>query len=274
MIISDTHSHTLYSHAADTVADMARAAADAGLKVYGFTEHSPRPEDCQYEIDYREHLAASFPRYLEEVKALQAKGGPVDFLLGIEVDWLDNEMAHITGLLDAEDYDYALGSVHFLGRWPIDGNSAVWDSLDDAARFERYALYFRTLKTMAESRLFHIAAHPDIVKIYTVETFHKWLAQGGENLELIRGALLAMRDSGMSMEVSSAGIRKPCEEIYPGPVIMGMAAEMGLPISFASDAHATWHVGYQFDRLAAYGREFGYRTARYYKHKQPVDVEF
>lgn len=274
MITTDSHSHTLYSHAADTVEVMAKAAEDAGLRVFGFSEHSPRPSFCRYEIDYSERLLAGFPSYLEEVKALRAKSGPVEYLLGMEVDWVEGELEYISGLVHAEDYDYLLGSVHFLGPWPIDGTTRVWDELDEETRFARYALYFRTLRAMAESGLFHIAAHPDIVKIYTVDTFHLWLEKGEGSLELVRAALTAMRDNGMSMEVSAAGLRKPCKEIYPGPVIMTIAAEIGLPISFASDSHAVEHVGLYFDELAEYGRRFGYTTTRYYKNKQPVDVAF
>lgn len=62
----------------------------------------------------------------------------------------------------------------------------------------------------------------------------------------------------MSMEISSAGIRKACREIYPAPPIMLMAAQMGLPVSFASDAHGTEDVAYGFARLASYARAFGF----------------
>ena len=37
-----------------------------------------------------------------------------------------------------------------------------------------------------------------------------------------------------------------------------MAASMGLPVSFASDAHGTEDVGYGFPRLASYARAFGF----------------
>lgn len=272
MIISDTHSHTLYSHAADTVAHMAEAAAKAGLKVFGFSEHSPRPAGCDYPVEYRERLAAGFPSYLAEVKALRETPGPVQYLLGLEVDWIDGEQAFITSLLAGEDYDYCLGSVHFLGRWPVDAGPEFWADLSEPQRHEKYVQYFTALRAMAESGLMHIAAHPDIVKIYTVESFRKWLA--GDNVALAEAALRAMRDSGMSMEISAAGLRKACKEIYPGPVLMRLAADMGLPVSFASDAHATGHVGWKFDELAEYARAYGYRTGRYYLNRQPVDVEF
>ena len=77
-------------------------------------------------------------------------------------------------------------------------------------------------------------------------------------MELVREALIAVRDAGMAMEISIAGTRKPCREIYPGPRILRLARELGLPITFASDSHATEHVAYNFDELARYAAAEGW----------------
>lgn len=60
------------------------------------------------------------------------------------------------------------------------------------------------------------------------------------------------------MEVSSAGLRKPCRQIYPGPQIMQIASGLGLKICLSSDAHSTEQIAYAFDKLETYAREFGY----------------
>lgn len=60
------------------------------------------------------------------------------------------------------------------------------------------------------------------------------------------------------MEISSAGLRKACREIYPAPPIMALAAELRLPVSFASDAHSSDDVAYGFARLASYAKAFGF----------------
>ena len=67
-----------------------------------------------------------------------------------------------------------------------------------------------------------------------------------------------MKDNGVIMEISSAGLRKPCKEIYPGPKIMALAATLGLAVSFASDAHCTGTPAFAFDQLARYASGFGY----------------
>jgi histidinol-phosphatase (PHP family) len=110
---------------------------------------------------------------------------------------------------------------------------------------------------MCESGLFNIVAHPDLIKIFTVEDFNLWL-DTADAVPSLRRALTAVRDAGMLLEVSSAGLRKPCREIYPGPRIMAAAAERGLRIAFASDAHCVDTPAFAFAELARYAASFGY----------------
>ena len=48
-----------------------KTAAERGLAVFGFSEHSPRPLGYDYPSEYREHLSAAFPGYLRAVRALR-----------------------------------------------------------------------------------------------------------------------------------------------------------------------------------------------------------
>lgn len=43
MITVDLHTHTKYSHGANSPAEMYASALDKGLTLLGFSEHSPRP---------------------------------------------------------------------------------------------------------------------------------------------------------------------------------------------------------------------------------------
>lgn len=262
MITVDVHTHTLYSHGADTPADMFAAARAKGIQLYGFSEHSPRPHAYNYTHEYREHLTKNFPVYVREVQALQQQF-PGQVLLGMEMDWLDDELDFIHGAIKAYDFDYLIGSVHFLKTWGYDDDPGDWAVADKAVYSARYEEYFLTLARMARSGLFQIAAHPDLIKIFSVDVFHRWLRDSA-SLDLIREALIAIKDNGMAMEVSTAGLRKPCKECYPGPQIMQLAADVGVNISLGSDAHAVSHAAYVFDQLEAYVRSFGYSSSVWY----------
>jgi len=50
----------------------------------------------------------------------------------------------------------------------------------------------------------------------------------------------------VAIELNTAGLRKECKEIYPSPRIVHMAAQLGVPITFGSDAHAPNEVGLNF----------------------------
>ena len=110
---------------------------------------------------------------------------------------------------------------------------------------------------MLASGLYNIAAHPDLIKIFSVEPFHLWL-QKPESQVQVRHCLETLKAQGMAMEISSAGLRKACGEIYPCPEIMQMARELSLPVTFASDAHNVQDIAYGFDQLARYARSFGF----------------
>ena len=70
--------------------------------------------------------------------------------------------------------------------------------------------------------------------------------------------LEAARRHDVAMELNTAGLRKDCKEIYPSPAIVRLAAQMGVPITFGSDAHAPEEVGMNFSEAIALARGAGH----------------
>lgn len=259
MIRVDLHTHTSCSHGRNTVREMFEAGRAKGLVVQGFSEHSPRPLGYDYPSEYRDKLAASYPAYVREVRELAAEGEKtgVTVLLGMEQDWLEDEPDFMREVAASYPFDYVIGGIHFLGAWGFDWSAEEWASFSPAELADLYVRYYRTMKRMAESGLFRIVAHPDLIKIFTVDAFRAWLARPG-SLDVVRDALVAVRDAGMAMEISSAGLRKPCREIYPGPAILRLAADLRVSITFASDSHCVADVAASFDELARCASGAGY----------------
>ena len=259
MITADLHSHTRYSHGASTPQEMYAAACTAGLKLLGFTEHSPRPLGFDYTNEYREQLSRFMPTYAREVCELRDNAAPdaCQVLFGMEMDWLEGQADFARQACTAYDFDYLLGSVHFIGHWGFDDQASDWDILSQEECERNYVRYFQSWREMIASGMFQIAAHPDLIKIFSVDDFHRWLELPA-SMDLVGDALTAVRDAGMAMEISSAGLRKSCREIYPGPKILHLARNLGLPITFASDSHATDQVAWNFDTLARYAASEGW----------------
>jgi len=258
-VIVDLHAHTHHSHGQASTEAMYLAAKDKGLKIFGFSEHSPRPAGYLYPRDYQEKLTSQFDQYVDEVRAMAARGKEegLTVLLGLEADYIRGQEAYTASLCRRHPFDYILGGLHFQGTWGFDSSADDWASLSREERFAVYARYYDDLAAMCATGLFHIAAHPDLIKLFSVDDFNAWL-ESAVALAKVKEALQAIKNNRMLMEVSSAGLRKPCKEIYPGPKIMTLAAAMELPISFASDAHCTDTPGYAFAELARYAAGFGY----------------
>jgi histidinol-phosphatase (PHP family) len=57
--------------------------------------------------------------------------------------------------------------------------------------------------------------------------------------------------SGIAVEVSTAGLRKPVGEIYPERAFLEMVIDAGNPIALSSDAHTPEQLGFEYDRALA-----------------------
>ncbi len=272
MITADLHNHTLYSHGRHTPKQMWESAQKKGIELFGFSEHSPRPNAYTYTREYRDKLSKYFPQYVAEVQALQ-KEFPRQILLGMEMDWFEQELDFIKHAIKEYNFDYLIGSVHFLGKWGYDDQTSDWEKLSIEECYAHYTHYFETLKRMADSGLFNIAAHLDLIKIFSVDIFHQWIALP-KNQDVVNAALLTIKENNMALEISSAGLRKMCKEIYPCKEIMNLAADLQLPITFASDAHQVEDVAGDFVTLEAYARSYGYKNSVWYCQNKMYQREF
>lgn len=263
----DLHSHTRYSHGKDTVPAMADAALAKGMAVFGFSEHSLRPAGYVYPRDYQARIEAGFPAYIREVLAERERHkGRMDVLLALEMDYMPAEEDYAREAVSAHPYDYVIGGLHYQGYWGFDYSADDWADLSDAACAGKFVRYYEDMVRMAETGMFQIAAHPDLVKLFRKETFSAWVKTPAAQ-DAVCAALTAVKRNGMAMEVSSAAIRKGLGEPYPGPVIMGLARDISLPISFGSDAHAAADVAFGFDVLAGYARKFGYAQSAVFRNR-------
>jgi len=274
-ITADVHIHTHHSHGTASTLSMYEAARAKGLTTVGFSEHSPRPEGYVYARDYQPKLISAYPEYVEEVKILKArgKGEGVAVLFGVELDYIPDHTDYAKKLCEEYPYDYILGGLHFQGTWGFDASQEDWDILSVAQCHEIYAAYYEDLARMCDTGLFHVAAHPDLIKIFSRERFDAWLALPGSQ-KLVRHALQVMQRNGVAMEVSSAGLRKPCKEIYPGRLIMQLARQANVSISFGSDAHCVNTPGYAFVELASYAARHGFSESVVFKGQKPISLPF
>jgi histidinol-phosphatase (PHP family) len=162
---------------------------------------------------------------------------------GIECDFIPGAEDRTANLLDARDFDYVVGSVHFVGEGSLDAEAFdIWGSDGDPDRIWRR--YFEMLAEAARSGLFDILAHPDLVKVWGPERPRP----ARDPRHYYEPAVEAIAESGIAVEVSTAGLRKPVGEIYPAPAFAEMCVEAGAVFALSSDAHTPEQVGYGYER--------------------------
>jgi histidinol-phosphatase (PHP family) len=166
-----------------------------------------------------------------------------DLKLGIEADFIPGREDRMANLLDGREWDYVVGSIHFVGDESLDTEEfSIWTKTASADRIWRR--YFEVLAEAAQSGLFDILAHPDLVKVWGNDR----PLPDGDLRRFYYPAMEVIADCDVAIEVSTAGFRKPVGEIYPAPAFLEMAIDAGKPIALSSDAHTPDLLGYQYDR--------------------------
>jgi histidinol-phosphatase (PHP family) len=254
MLFSDYHTHPqghrVQRYTQALLQPWADSARKMGLSDIAFTDHD------------RYHAGIDF----DEIDRLREKNADLKIRAGIE---LDNDPVHSTaGQRWIEKHwdklDFVLGSIHFLDR-----DDQMFDSVPaGAVQFDGrdidaiYVDYFHRVREIAATGLVDCLAHIDLVKIHGHRPNAETEAIAGETLDLIRSRALAI-------ELSTAGWRKPVNELYPSDRIIQLAIEKGIPFTTASDAHSHVQLGENFHRLAEKMSTLGIREVCIFeKHKR------
>jgi histidinol-phosphatase (PHP family) len=167
-----------------------------------------------------------------------------DLKLGIEADFVVGREDRTATLLEERDWDYVVGSVHFLGEHAVDHDGyELWDHRSQRPD-ELWRRYFATLGEAARSGLFDILAHPDLVKVWGPRR----PVPEGDLRRFYDIAMDGIAASRIAIEVSTAGLRKPVRELYPAPAFLEMCLDAGCPVALSSDAHEPGDVGRDYDK--------------------------
>lgn len=257
----DYHMHTpLCRHAVGSPTELAAQAVRLGLGEIGFSDHAPMPED---DFDDWRMKFSELDQYADDVEAAREAYPNLTIKLALEVDFIPGYEDWIERLAEAHPWDYLIGSVHYVGGWAIDSpfEKERWAGRDV---FQIWSAYFDLLSAAARSGLFETIAHPDLCKKFG--NVPERDCRG-----LFRGFLEAARAGGVAIELNTAGLRKDCGEIYPSLDFLKIARELGVPITFGSDAHAPGEVGMGFPEAVGLAREAGYSNLRAFSRREPEE---
>ena len=260
---ADYHMHTpLCRHAVGEPTEYAAHALALGLKEIGFTDHSPMQRD---DFDNWRMRSDQLDEYVEQVRRAQREHPSLLIRLGLEVDYLPGQEEWIRDLAARHSWDYFIGSVHYVSdSWAVDNPEMIsrWRERD---AFEVWSVYFDWLTQAAESRLFEIIGHADLPKKFG-------FVPKQDCTPLFEKFLRAAKNADVAIELNTAGLRKECREIYPGPSIVRLAQQHGVPITFGSDAHAPGEVGMDLAQAVELARSAGYTQRCQFVHRKRAFV--
>jgi histidinol-phosphatase (PHP family) len=254
LLFSDYHTHPQGNRVGMYTQQMLQPWVDSarrrGLTDIAFTDH----DRFRAGVDF------------DEIDRLREKNPDLKIRAGIELDndpetsaagcaWVEKNWARL---------DFVLGSIHYL-----DDPAQMFDIIPDGAgQFvgrsvdEVYEDYFRRVREIAATGLIDCLAHVDLVKIHG----HR---PCGDTRSIVNETLDFIRARNLAIELSTAGWRKPVNELYPSDALIRLALEKGIPFTTASDAHSHAQLGDGFDRLAEKMSILGVRQVCVYeKHKR------
>lgn len=259
-MIIDLHNHTvLCNHAQGTIDEYILQAIKSGTKIFGFSEHAPMDFDPKYRLSFEQ-------MDIYEKNVLNAKKKyekDIEILLGYEVDYLQGHMDQ--RVLNAK-VDYLIGSVHFIDKWGFD-NPEFIGRYEDENIDDIWQKYFDTIEKMAQSKLFDIVGHLDLIKVFK-------FMPSKNILDIARKALIAIKDADMVLEINMAGYRKPIKEAYPSKELLEAAFALAIPISFSSDAHKPEQVSLFSQEILSLARSVGYKQCATFKNRQRRMINF
>lgn len=254
----DYHTHTvLCKHAQGTPLEFRQKAKERGLTEICFTDHCPEPSG--YDAKHRMTLN-QLPQYYNLVQPLQDNATP-PVLIGLEADFFPGCESFLRDFLPSQPLDLVMGSVHYIKDWGFDNPDYIstWKSVDLKGV---WAEYFKLIKQLVDTQLFDVISHFDLPKKFG----HR--LNDRDMKELVQPLLDHVAKKGMAFEINTSGWRRDVAEAYPSPLILSLAAEREIPITFGSDAHAPDEVGYHFPKALALALDTGCKDSlRFNKRK-------
>jgi histidinol-phosphatase (PHP family) len=87
-------------------------------------------------------------------------------------------------------------------------------------------------------------------------------------------ALQAIAKNGIAIELNAAGIYAPAKEMYPSVRILERAKELGIPITFGSDAHHPDKVGQKGAEAQTMLKNVGYTQLATFERRKRIMKPF
>lgn len=221
-MIANYHTHTWRcGHASGNEREYVENAIAGGLKILGFSDHTPMP----YAYGYTSRVKMKVEEledYVDTVLKLKAEyQRDIEIHLGLEVEYYPRYFDALLQITGQYPIEYFLLAQHFLGNETDD--FFCGRPTDDEKRLEQYC---RQCEEALRTGCFTYFAHPDLLhfagdtEVYDRQT---------------RELCLFAKEQGIPLEINFLGIWD--KRHYPNRRFWKIAGEVGNTVIFGADAH-------------------------------------
>ena len=255
----DYHMHSTVSFDGhDTPERMVKAALDAGLKEICFTDHIDHEINVEKEI-----MVFDQEVYNKSYDCLEAAG--LKIRKGMEYGLKPNNQLQLKEDLKRRDFDFVLGSVHFVNEMDV-YIEPYWEGKSVADAYREFME--ETYTCVKNHDDFDVLGHLTFISKGRANPT-KELLRYEEHREMTDEILRELARKGKGMEINTSGVDR-CGGFLPTVDFFRRFKELGGEIiTIGSDAHT-------YDRVGQYSREaceifkevFGYVCT--FESRQPI----
>ena len=161
MMKANYHTHTWRcNHAEPDERAYVQAALDTGLKVLGFSDHSPYPFDDGYCSGFRMRCDQT-AEYIRTIAALRDEyRGDIDIHIGFEAEYYPRYFGRLLEMLEPTEYEYLILGQHFLGN-ELD-SQPNFEETDDPARLRQSLPSAQYIKCVIGRRIHDHLQEPSV----------------------------------------------------------------------------------------------------------------
>jgi histidinol-phosphatase (PHP family) len=259
VIPHDYHIHSTFSADAQApVEEMCRCALALGIPEIGFAEHY----DLHPDESPRDWLRVE--EYFTELERCRAEfSGRLTIRAGIEIGEPHLFQSETRAMLASAPFDYAIGSLHWVGQNALFRHDFFRQPADAAFR-----AYYEELERMSRAGGFDVLGHLDFPVRITFDVYGGYDPRPHE--DWIRPVLRNCIDHGIALDVNTSSLRRSARVLMPGPDILRWYSEMGGErVTIGSDAHRSDQVGSHLETALEAIRAAGIRYITQFERRRP-----
>ena len=257
--LQNLHTHSTFCDGKDALEEMVEAALARGFHSIGFSMHSYMSFSDYFTIT-KEEAEEKGKRYRAEAKRLKE-------LYRDRIDILVAEEAEMYSDVDASQYDYLIGSVHYVKK---DGAYIGFDRAEprvreivekdfggDGMAFAR--AYYENLCELPSHGKYDIVGHFDLVAKVN-ETSRFFDENSKEYLSYAYEAIDALKGKIPFMEINTGAVARGYRSVpYPTLPLLKEIKRQGFGILFTSDCHDKRFFDCAFDDAVELALAAGYK---------------